>query len=450
MKQKLTVSQVIYASFMLFSIFFGAGNMIFPPLLGQQAGTQAPTALLGFIITDAGLAVLGIIAVVIAGNSMDSLVGKAGKKIGLVLTAAVYLLLGPLFALPRTGAVSFEIGVVPFLEEGSSQFVPMLVYTAVFFALTYFFSLKPSKVIDIVGKFMTPLLLLSIFIIFIAAWLNPLGPIEETSIVYQNGPFIEGLLQGYLALDGFAALIFAIIMINTLKDQGVTERKQVVHYTVIIGVVAVALLCLVYGALCFVGAQTSGMTAFSNGGVILNYAVYALFGRWGNLILGVAVVLACLTTSIGLTTAFGDYFAKVLPNWSYRKIITVVILFTWLASNVGLDTLIDTVLPVLVVLYPLVTVLVILSYFDRFWRGRTEVYAFSMAFALCFSIFDGCKEAGISLGGLTEQMMRFPLASLGVGWLIPAFVGFLIGVSPIGRKIGDSLRARSAKKTQAK
>ena len=218
MKQKLTVSQVIYASFMLFSIFFGAGNMIFPPLLGQQAGTQAPTALLGIIITDAGLAVLGIIAVVIAGNSMDSLVGKAGKKIGLVLTAAVYLLLGPLFALPRTGAVSFEIGVVPFLEEGSSQFVPMLVYTAVFFALTYFFSLKPSKVIDIVGKFMTPLLLLSIFIIFIAAWLNPLGPIEETSIVYQNGPFIEGLLQGYLALDGFAALIFAIIMINTLKD----------------------------------------------------------------------------------------------------------------------------------------------------------------------------------------------------------------------------------------
>ena len=118
MKQKLTVSQVIYASFMLFSIFFGAGNMIFPPLLGQQAGTQAPTALLGFIITDAGLAVLGIIAVVIAGNSMDSLVGKAGKKIGLVLTAAVYLLLGPLFALPRTGAVSFEIGVVPFFGGG--------------------------------------------------------------------------------------------------------------------------------------------------------------------------------------------------------------------------------------------------------------------------------------------------------------------------------------------
>ena len=196
--------------------------------------------------------------------------------------------------------------------------MPMLVYTAVFFALTYFFSLKPSKVIDIVGKFMTPLLLLSIFIIFIAAWLNPLGPIEETSIVYQNGPFIEGLLQGYLALMVSRSADFAIIMINTFKHQRVTEHKQVVHYTVIVGVVAVVLLCLVYGALCFVGAQTSGMTAFSNGGVILNYAVYALFGCWGNLILGVAVVLACSDhlDRFGLPPSA---LPKVLPNWYTAK-----------------------------------------------------------------------------------------------------------------------------------
>ena len=156
MNQKLSTKQLIYASFMLFSIFFGAGNMIFPPNLGQQAGTQAPLALLGFIITDAGLAVLGILAVVMAGNSMDDLIGRAGRKLGVFLTAAVYLLLGPLFALPRTGSVSFEIGVVPFLPEDSSRFVPMLIYTAIFFAVTYFFSLKPTKIIDIVGKVMSP------------------------------------------------------------------------------------------------------------------------------------------------------------------------------------------------------------------------------------------------------------------------------------------------------
>ena len=175
MNQKLKTSQIIYVSFMLFSIFFGAGNMIFPPALGQQAGTQAPWALLGFIITDAGLAVLGILAVVMAGSSMDSLVGKAGRKVGILLTAIIYLLLGPFFALPRTGAVSFEIGVVPFLPEGSSHFVPMLLYTAIFFGITYFFSLKPAKVVDVVGKFMTPVLLLSIGVIFVAAVFNPLG-----------------------------------------------------------------------------------------------------------------------------------------------------------------------------------------------------------------------------------------------------------------------------------
>lgn len=231
MNQKLKTSQIIYVSFMLFSIFFGAGNMIFPPALGQQAGTQAPWALLGFIITDAGLAVLGILAVVMAGSSMDSLVGKAGRKVGILLTAIIYLLLGPFFALPRTGAVSFEIGVVPFLPEGSSHFVPMLLYTAIFFGITYFFSLKPAKVVDVVGKFMTPVLLLSIGVIFVAAVFNPLGAVQDTAIVYENGPFIEGLLQGYLALDGFAALVFAIIVIDVFRDKGVTDHKQVVQYT---------------------------------------------------------------------------------------------------------------------------------------------------------------------------------------------------------------------------
>lgn len=145
MKEKLSTTQILYASCMLFSIFFGAGNMIFPPSLGQQAGTQATQALLGFIVTDAGLAVLGIIAVVLVGNSMDDLMGLAGRKVGIFLTAAIYLLIGPLFALPRTGSVSFEIGVVPFLPQDGSRFVPMLIYTAIFFGITFLFLLNRPK-----------------------------------------------------------------------------------------------------------------------------------------------------------------------------------------------------------------------------------------------------------------------------------------------------------------
>lgn len=414
--------------------------MIFPPALGQQAGTQAPLALIGFMITDAGLAVLGILAVAIAGNSMDALVGKAGRKTGIILTAVIYFLLGPLFALPRTGSVSFEIGVVPFLEQDASRFVPMLIYTAVFFGLTYFFSLKPTKIIDIVGKIMSPLLLISIFVIFVAAMLHPLGEVTAPTVSYANGPFIEGLLQGYLALDGFAALVFAIIVIDTFREKGITERKDIVHNVAIVGIIAVILLCLVYSALCVVGAQTSGMAHFENGGVLLNYAVHKLFGKWGNIILGMAVILACLTTSIGLTSSVGNYFSKQYTRLSYKQIIAVICLFTWAVSNVGLAVLLKMVLPMLVVIYPMVTVLVILSFFDRFWKGRTEVYVFSMFFALAFSIFDGFKAAGISLGGLTEKMMKLPLASMGIGWLIPAFVGFLIGVSPLGKNVAEVLK----------
>ena len=154
------------------------------------------------------------------------------------------------------------------------------------------------------------------------------------------------------------------------------------------------------------------------------------------------MILACMTTSIGLTTALGDYFTKLFPKISHRLVVTVVTLFTWFVSNVGLDTLLDTVLPLLVVLYPLVIVLVLLSFFDRFWNGRTEVYGFSRLFSLLFSIFDGCITAGISLVGLTEKVMQLPLASLGIGWVLPALVGFLIGISPIGRKIGEYVRNR--------
>lgn len=435
MKQKLNTAKLIYTSLMLFSIFFGAGNMIFPPKLGQQAGSNMLFALLGFIITDAGLAVLGILAVVMAGNHMSDLLGKAGKKSGDILTIMIYFLIGPLFALPRTGSVSFEVGVVPFLSEGMSRFVPMFVYTLCFFGITFLFSLRPMKIIDIVGKVMTPILLLSILLIFIVSCISPVGPIITPEAGYSHGPFVEGLLQGYLALDGFASLVFAIIIIEYLRSEGVKERKSMVRTTALIGVIAVVLLCLTYGALCYIGAQTSSMEPYSNGGLLLNDAVNTLFGPWGNLILGVAMILACLTTSIGLTTSFGDYFSERFPRFSYRQVITVVCLFTWAVSNVGLDMLINTVLPLLVILYPLITVLVVLSFFDRFWKGRTEVYAFSMLFALSFSIFDGLNTAHISLGGLTEQVMKMPLADKGVGWLIPAAIGFVIGVSPIGKSV---------------
>lgn len=444
MKNKLSTAHILYASFMLFSIFFGAGNMIFPPSLGQQAGTQAPIALLGFSITDAGLAALGIIAVILAGNSMDALMSRAGKKFGIFLTMAIYLLIGPLFAIPRTGAVSFEVGVVPFLSEGASRFVPMMLYTAVFFTITFFFSLKPTKIIDIVGKIMTPILLLSILLIFVAAMINPLGEVIEPTVEYANGPFLEGLLQGYLALDGFGAPIFAIIIVDIFKEKGVTDRKSIVRYTCLVGVIAAALLCLVYGELCLIGAQTSRMEPFANGGVLLNYAVHSMFGKWGNVILGVAMVMACLTTSIGLTTSFGDYFSKRYPKRKYRNIVGAVCLFTWVVSNVGINLLMKVVLPILVVIYPLLTVLVLLSFFDRFWHGRTEVYLLSMLFALMFSIFDGFKAAGIGLGGLTEMVMKLPLASIGVGWLIPAIVGFLVALSPLGKKLGEHLCRRSA------
>lgn len=431
MGQKLTVKQVVLVSCMLFSIFFGAGNMIFPPMLAHMAGVNTPTALLGFIIADAGFVVLSVVAVVLSGRNMQDLASRAGKGFALVISAAVYLLIGPLFALPRTGSVSYELGVVPFLPEGFGGLLPSVIYTAAFFALTYFLSLNPSKIVDVVGKVLTPFLLFSIFLIFIAAYLSPVGAVGPAAGEYQTIPFFKGVMEGYLALDGFAGLVFAVTLTSTFKGLGIRERKPLLRYTLLTGTIAAIMLTLVYMALAYVGIQTSSMAPFANGGALLSHVVNLLFGKMGNLVLAVAVILACLTTSIGLTTSFGDYFAGLFPKLSYRGIILGICAFSFVLANVGLATLIAVVLPILIALYPVVTVMVLLSLFED--RVPPAAYWLGMGFAFAVSLLDGLHSIGIRWGIFSVWMMKLPMVELGMGWLLPAVVGVALGWSPLGR-----------------
>lgn len=426
MKEKLSFAQLISVSCMLFSIFFGAGNMIFPPMMGQLAGEQFFAAMLGFIVTDVGIAVLGVVAVVKLGSSMGDLASRVGKRFAVVLTITVYLLLGPFFAMPRTGSVSFELGVVPFLPGGKSV-AASLIYTLIFFGLTFFLSLNPRKIVDIVGKVLTPFLLISIGAIFVTALFHPVGTISAATGEYAQIPFFKGLVEGYLALDGFAGLVFAITVISSLKSLGIHSQKALLSNAIRVGLVAAALLIVVYGALTYVGAQASSLATFSNGGALLSAVTTTLFGKGGSFIVGVAVMLACLTTSIGLATSFSGYFAGLLPRCSYRAILLAVCAFSFAVSNVGLATLISVVLPLLIMLYPVVTVMMVVSFFDRRLGSRPAVYIGGIALAFSVSFFDGLRNAGISLGFLSELALKIPFAALGVGWILPAVLGCLLG-----------------------
>lgn len=437
MNKKLNFRQMLSISLMLFAIFFGAGNMIFPPALGQASGSEVFGALLGFIVTDAGIAILGIGAVVLVGNSITDLSSLVSKRFALLFPLVVYLLIGPLFALPRTGSVSFELALQPFLQEGSDPMLPSFLFTGLFFLITYFLSSNPKKIVDIVGKVLTPVLLIAIFAIFFGSiFTKPLvlqTPIEP----YAEMPFFQGMIQGYLSLDGPAGLAFSIIVIQAIRQLGVEKKTDIVKYTCICGLGAAFFLALVYFALAYVGAITPG--TFANGGVLLSSVTNSLFGMPGVMLLGIAVLLACLTTAIGLTTSFSDYLVSAFPNLTYRNVAISVCAFSFMIANVGLSSLIKISLPVLVMLYPLSVVLMVLSFFQTRIKERRMVYVCGMIAAFVVSFFSGLDEAGLYLGDLHGAIMQLPFYAYGVGWILPAIIGSFVGFLPVCNRMNKRL-----------
>ncbi|MBR3785477.1 MAG: branched-chain amino acid transport system II carrier protein [Firmicutes bacterium] len=426
-KDTLSIGRIISVSLMLFAMFFGAGNMIFPPMLGHLGGENFLQATLGFVVTDAGLSVLGIAAIIFVGTKIDDLGKLIGPKFAIFLSMLIYLLIGPFFAMPRTGTVSYEMAIVPFLGD-SASLLTSVIFTAVFFGLTYVLCLNPSKLVDIVGKILTPVLLLSIAVIFVVSIVNPVGTIGAAQGDYASIPFFKGMVEGYLALDGFASLAFAIVVINAIKNLDVEEPKDIAKYTLVSGIFAGIALGVVYLALSFVGAQTSGTMAFENGGQLLADVTYRLLGNGGRMVLGVAVLLACLTTSIGLATSFADYVHETFPKYSYKAVLTAVCLFSFAVSNVGLTLMITFTLPALVMVYPPVITLVLMAFMHKKIGSHPAPYGLAFLFAFIIGIFDGLKTAGISLGAFAGIMEMVPFFNLGLGWIVPAIVGALIGL----------------------
>lgn len=433
-KNQLGFTQILSVSLMLFAIFFGAGNMIFPPALGAAAANSYISAVFGFITTDAGLAILGMVAVVLVGSQMSDLGALVGKKFSYILPIGVYLLIGPLFALPRTGSVSYELVILPFFEDSSSQLIYSLGFTAVFFFLTYWLSSNPKKIVDIIGKVLTPLLLLAIALIFIASLLYPLSDVGLATNGYEANPFFKGMIEGYLALDGPAGLAFSVLIIQALKNYGVKEKKSLVKYTVVCGMIAGAFLSVVYLALAYVGAHSSALGTFTNGGKLLTVVTYELFGNYGQIVLGLAMLFACLTTSIGLTTSFSEYFNHQFPKISYKTYAKIVCIFSFVISNVGLSSLIKISLPVLIAIYPVTIVLIVLSYMKNKIGERKSVYICGMLFTFVVAGIEGLYSLDISLGVLTQFVTSLPFYELGLGWILPAIIGSLIGWLPIFTK----------------
>lgn len=417
-------TKLVTIGLMLFSLFFGAGNLIFPPLLGQGAGDQFFTAMLGFAVTGIGLPLLAVIAVGLSENGLQSIGSRIHPVFGLILSLVVYLSIGPFFGIPRTGTVSFEMGLA-FLPDAIREAVWALpVFTIVYFLISFLISLNPSKVIDTVGKVLTPALLILIVVLFLQSLLHPIGEVGTPTEAYTEFAFFQGFLDGYLTLDALSALVFGGMVVGAIRNDGVTDRKQVAKTTLKAGLIAVSCLAFVYFSLAYMGATSQQLGLMENGGEILTAVAFELFGQYGSILLGVVVLLACLTTSVGLATSCAQYLHQVFPRLSYKKWLLIVIAFSAFVANVGLTQLIAISVPILGMIYPAVIVLIFLSFIHPVFHGYRAVYVGGLTGAFIISVL----EALTNTFGFEMPWIQFlPLFEQGIGWLVPAIIGSLLG-----------------------
>lgn len=428
MNSNLSTKQIMAVGLMLFALFFGAGNMIFPPFLGQDAGTHVWTAIIGFLITGVGLPLLAIIAIARVGD-VQTMASRVHPVYGIIFTVIMYLVIGPLFAIPRTGTVSYEIGVIPFLSENAVNSPwPLVIFSIIFFAITAWLAMNPTKLVDTIGKILTPALLIILAVIVFKALITPLGDPQAPVGPYADGAFFKGFVEGYSTMDTIAALVFGIIVITSIQGLGVSNKKSITKICVQAGLIAAAGLALVYLALAYIGSTApEGLGIQENGGAILSKAADHLFGSFGSIILALAIVFACLTTSIGLVSACATYFNKLMPRFSYKTIVLIFSIFSMIIANIGLTQLIAFSIPVLVIIYPLAIVLIVLSFFHNLFKGYSLVYIVALIPTGIISIIDGLKAAGLNISALTDALSFLPLFNQGIGWIVPAIIGALVG-----------------------
>lgn len=410
MNKKIKDSIVI--GFALFAMFFGAGNLIFPIYLGKISGTGYVKAMLGFIITATGLPFLGIIAGMKANGSFNELSENINHMFSTIILTALILCIGPLFAIPRTAATTYEMALKPYIP----WFNPIIFYI-IYFAINIAFVVKPSKVIDTIGSVLTPVLLITLFILIIKCIFVPAAQPVNTN---AKNIFGNAFVTGYQTMDAMAAVMFSSIITKSVLDKG--YKKDRIKMTVISGTIAVAGLGLVYAGLTVVGSQASGIVSGDIEKVKLVVLMsQKILGTSGILILGAAVGLACLTTSIGLIATVSQYFSEITNGkMSYKICMLLVCAVSIVIASMGVDTIINLAKPVLGILYPVVIILILSKIFERFIINK------NISTVMIYTTFAVSFSGTLNLFNVDKIFNFIPLSSSGFTWLIPDIIIYVV------------------------
>lgn len=429
MKQTLAWGDTLGLGLMVFSFFFGAGNLIFPPLAGQLAGQQVGWALGGFMLSSVLLPIAAILAIARSG-SFTAMMSELPKEIAVTVTLIAFSLMGPLFVTPRTGIVVFDVVCKPLLGEG--KMAAQFVVTTVFFAMTLLFCWNRGGLIDAIGKIITPVLFLLLVGLALGVLLFPQGSAQAPQAAYQSHPLAQGFIEGYQTMDTFGSLMFGSLIVEVLRAKGITDPRRNCYYLIVAGLIAAVGLAFVYCTLFALGATSAIKVPQATTGVeVLTCYVQGLLGSWGLVLLGIVVFLACITTAVGLLSGFADYMATITSR-NYRFWIVISTIISTLVANMELSTMMTLSQPLLTALYPVVIAIVVLTLCRHRLPNPRRSYHLMFSLALVSGILDSLRTIKVDL----RVLHCIPGFEQGVGWMLPSclLLLFLCFIRPVGNQ----------------
>ncbi|WP_297281018.1 branched-chain amino acid transport system II carrier protein [uncultured Anaerococcus sp.] len=424
---------VIIVGFALFSLFFGAGNLIFPPFLGKTFGASWLISSIGFLLTGVGLASLGVIAMAKKDGNVKKFTQVSGPRLGYIITLLVILVIGPLGAIPRTGATSAEVVIASGIN------ISYILFIILFFGITFLLNFTNSKIIDVIGKYLTPALLIVLAVMIIAGIVHPIGEKLVTSNS-QAEVFSKSITEGYNTMDALAAMVFSPIVIKSLIDKGYEDNLLKKTFQVI--AVASCGLLLVYISLTYLGATSSIVYQDKTERVDLLISItHSILGPVGKYILSSIIALACLTTAVGLTSSISEIFVEIFNDKiSYKKMLIIITGISLILSLVGVDGIVNFTFPMLNFAYPVFLTMIVYNLMDKEieYKYRKVTFTVVTIVAIIQTIIDYVRVFDISnLSSLNKIISWLPFYNSGFPWLVPFILTFILGILLSRRETND-------------
>ena len=418
---------VLLTGFALFAMLFGAGNLIFPPMLGYETNSSWIPTMLAFTITGVGFPFLGILSVSIVGNGIKDFANRVSPTFSKIFAIISILAIGPMLAIPRTGATAYEI---TFLHNGMNNTIYKYIYLICYFGIVILFSLKANKVIERVGKILTPILLLLLFLIIVKGIF--FSGLSIKPDIYPHA-FKRGFLEGYQTMDTIASIAYAGIILKAIKNGRDLTQKQEFSFLIKSGLVAILSLALIYGGFALVGAKMHSVLVTNDKIELLVKTTSYLLGGYGNLILAICVAGACLTTAIGLVATVGEFFSSI-TSFKYENIVIFTVIISFLLSILGVESIIRISVPILIFIYPVMISLIILNLFGKYIKND-YVYKGVVLFTGIIGLIESLASIGITNTYTNSVLEILPFSDYGLTWLFPGLIGYIL-FSLIFRKIG--------------